>query len=434
MTQHIANNMRVFLLIWFGQLISIIGSSLTDFALGIWVYQRTGNVTLFALIMLSTTLPSIIISPFAGAIVDRWNRQFTMIISDSIAGLSTMVIALLLASNHLAIWHIYLITILRATSNAFHRPAYTSTTTLLVPKQHLSRASGMTLFGPAAAQLISPILGGILLATIQLQGIIVLDFITFAIALITLLSVRLPKIKTTVTEKTQKHSLLKDIAHGLSYITKRPGLLGLLIFAAASNFILGIINVLITPLILSFASATILGTILSIGGIGMLVGTLVVSTYGGPKRRINSAVGFMFLSGLCISVGGLRPSATLLSVTSFLLFFGLPIVTCSIEVIFQNKVPPNIQGRVFALKGASNGTSLTLAYAIAGPLADKVFEPLMTANSPLTASIGQIIGTGTGRGIGLLFIVLGIITMLATIAAYNHPRLRLVESELPDVF
>lgn len=424
--------MRVFILIWFGQLVSLIGSGLTGFALGIWVYQRTGSVTQFALISLCTTLPLILISPLAGTLVDRWNRRWAMLLSDSAAGLSTLAIALLLVAGRLEVWHIYLAAAWGSIFSAFQWPAYAAATTLLVPKKHLGRASGMTQLGQAVAQLISPVLAGVLLVTIQLPGIILLDFATFLCALVTLLLVRFPDAKTTAAPEAGKGSLLREAAYGWRYITARPGLFGLLIFFTASNFLLGFVVVLATPLVLSFASSVVLGTILSIGGMGMLVGSLVMSTWGGSQRRINIVFGFMLLSGLCIMAAGLRPSIPLFALATFLFFFGLPIINGSCQVIFQKKVEPLVQGRVFALNGAIAGASLPVAYAIAGPLADKVFEPLMASNGALAGSIGQLIGVGPGRGIGLLFIVMGALTILVTVAAYQYPPLRVVEDELPD--
>ena len=427
-----ARRMRVFLLIWLGQVVSVIGSGLTGFALGVWVYQRTGSVTEFALISLSTTLPGIAISPIAGAVVDRWNRRWTMLLGDLGAGLSTLVLALMLFTGRLEVWHIYLVTAISSTCSAFQSPAYAAAITLLVPKQHLGRANGLIHLGQSIAQLISPMLAGVLVVTIQIQGVILLDFATFLFALITLLLIQFPEAKTTEAGIAGKGSLLREAAYGWTYITARPGLLGLLIFLAAANFLVGIVDVLATPLVLSFASAAVLGTVLSIAGIGMLVGASVLSTWGGPQRLINSVFGFMLLSGLSILVAGLRPSVPLFALAAFLFFLGLPIMNGSIQVIFQRKVAPDMQGRVFALMGAIAGSSLPLAYLIAGPLADRVFEPLLAPGGLLVGSIGQLIGVGRGRGIGLMFIVIGALTMLATVVAYQYPRLRLLESELPD--
>lgn len=432
MEQRAARRMQVFILIWFGQLVSLVGSGLTSFALGVWLYQQTGSVTQFSLISLFTALPVIVISPVAGALIDRWNRQWVMFFSDLGAGLSTMAIALLLVVGQLEIWHIYLATAFSSICRAFQWPAYTAATTLLVPKHQLYRVSGLSQMGQSLAELISPALAGVLVVTIKLQGVLLLDFTTFLFALGTILSVRFPQAKTTTADLGEKVSVLREVIYGWTYITARPGLLGLQIFFAATNFLQGVVEVLAMPLVLSFVSPAIVGTVLSIGGSGMLVGSLVMSTYRRPQRRINTVFGFTLLNGLCMVVAGLRPSALLFSVAVFLFCFGLPIINGSNQIILQQKVAPDVQGRVFALSKMLAGASLPLAYLIAGPLADKVFEPLMGIDGLLAGSVGQFIGVGKGRGIALLFIVMGVLTMLATVAAYQHPRLRWVEDELPD--
>lgn len=426
-----AIGMRIFILVWFGQLVSLIGSGLTEFAMGIWVYQRTGSATQFALISLFASLPSIIISPVAGVLVDRWNRRWAMILSDSGAGLGTGVIALLLVTNNLEIWHIYIATAVISTFKAIQWPAYSAATTLLVPKQHLGRVSGMTQFGEAFTNLISPVLGGLLLITIKLQGVVLVDLLTFLFSVSTLLSVKFPNVKNT-DSVVHQGNLLKDATYGWTYITKRKGLLGLLVFFAADNFLVGIAMILLTPLVLSFTSATVLSSIWSIGGVGMIAGSLVLSTWGAPQRLIYSILGFELLTGLCILVSGLYTSVPLLAVAAFILFFSLAITNGCSQVIWQKKVAPDVQGRVFAVRGMIAGSFQPLAYLVAGSLADYIFEPLLTSDGLLANSIGQIIGTGPGRGIGLLFMIMGVLTMLATVAAYRYPHLRLVEDELPD--
>lgn len=424
---------QVFTLIWLGQLVSLFGSGLTGFALGVWVYQRTGSATQFALISLFTQLPGLLISPLAGAIVDNWNRRWAMLLSDSGAALSTLVIALLLFAERLEVWHIYLAVAISSTFSAFQEPAYSSAITLLVPKQHLCRASGMMQMAESIARLFAPVLAGILVITIQIQGVILLDFATFVFAVVTLLSVRFPEANTTTLTKAGKCLLLHEAAYGWTYITARPGLLGLLIFLAASNFLVGMVEVLVTPLVLSFASTAVLGTVLSFGGSGMLMGSLVLIWWAGPKQRIHGILGGELVSGLCILLAGLHPSALLVAVTAFIFFFSQSLVKVSSQTIWQTKVLLDVQGRVFAVKRTLTWSSLPFAYLVAGPLADRVFEPLMATDGLLAGSIGQIIGVGSGRGIGLLFITLGTLAIVATVAAYKYPRLRFLEDELPDV-
>jgi MFS transporter, DHA3 family, macrolide efflux protein len=342
------------------------------------------------------------------------------------------VIACLLFSGRLQVWHIYIAGAISSIFTAFQWPAYNAAIPQLVPKELLPRANGMTELADALKMLLPPVLGGALLVTIQLQGVMLIDFITFLFSIVTLLSVRFPNTKTTSTKEVKKASLFSEISYGWKYIISRPGLLGLIIFFAASNFILAIVGVLLTPLVLSFTSPAVLGIILFTDGIGMLVGTIVISSRGGPSRLIYSILGFQMLGGLCILVTGLRTSAPLIGVAAFLFAFGSPIVNCSSQAIFQRKVASEVQGRVFAVEGMIVGSLQPLAYIIAGPLADRVFEPLMAANGLLAGSIGQVIGVGRGRGIGLLFMVMGTISMLISIIAYQYPRLRLLEDELVD--
>lgn len=433
MEQRAVARMRVFIIIWLGQLVSLVGSGLTSFALGVWVYQRTGSVTDFSLISLFTTLPLVLASPFAGAFVDRWDRRKTMFYSDLGAGISTIAIALLLFSGRLELWHIYLATAVSSICKAFQLPAYTAASTTLVPKEHLHRVGGLTQMGQSVAELASPVLAGILVVTIQIQGVLLIDFCTFCFALITLLIVKFPKYETTTVDTIKKSSLLGDISSGWHYITTRPGLLGLQIFFAATNFLQGIVEVLATPLILSFVSPAVAGSILSIGGSGMLFGSIVMSIWKGPKRRVNVVFGFLFLNGLSMIVAGLRASPALFTLAVFLFCYGLPMINGSNQIIIQRKVPLDLQGRVFALSKMISGISFPVAYLVAGPLSDYVFEPLMAVNGPLADSIGQIIGIGKGRGIALLFIVMGTLTMIATVLAYQYPRLRRVEDEIPDI-
>jgi MFS transporter, DHA3 family, macrolide efflux protein len=422
----------IFSIIWLGQLFSILGSSVTGFALSIWVYQRTGSATQFGFIAFCGVLPSILLSPLAGALVDRWNHRWTMIFSDFGAGLTTLVIFLLLVTGRFEVWHIYVLSTLSSTFSAFQGPAYIAATTLLIPKQYLGRAGGMVQMEQGIVHLAAPVLGGLLLEIIQLQGILLLDMAACLSALVTLLSVRFPRASATPARGPDKGSLLHEIAHGWTYLTSQPRLLGLLMFFAVSNFLSGIVGILFGPLVLSFASPSAYGTLLSIAGIGMLIGSLVMSVWGGPQRRIDAVFSVMLLSGLCILIAGSSPSILVVGIALFLFSVGEPILNACTQVIFQEKVAPYVQGRIFALRGAVTDASLPLAYLIAGPLADYVFEPLMVPEGPLAGSVGQLIGVGPGRGIGLMFMVMGTLTMIVTVVAYHYPRLRLMEDELPD--
>ena len=311
-------------------------------------------------------------------------------------------------------------------------PAFSAATTLLVPKQHLGRASGMTRSGEAVAQLASPVIAGVLMGIIHIQGVILIDFATFIFAVTTLMIVRIPDIEKTSVGESGKGSVLREAVYGWLYITARPGLFGLLIFFAATNFFSASVGMLVTLLVLSFASAAVLGAIMTTGGLGMLAGNLIMGVWGGPKQLILGIFGFSLLCGLSIMAAGFYTHALLLTVFAFLYFFGVPIINGCSQVIWQRKVAPDIQGRVFATRNMIALSSIPFGYLTAGPLADHVFEPLMAIGGPLAETLGRVIGTGPGRGIGLMFIIMGVFIMLATVIAYGYLPLRRVEDDLTD--
>lgn len=425
--------LAVFGAVWIGQLLSLVGSSLTLFALGVWIYKSTGSALEFGVILLCSTLPGIVISPLAGALVDRLSRRLVMLVCDSSGALTTVTIWWLFSTGQIETWHIYLSTAIQSTLAAFQWPAYIASVTLLVPKHHLGRASGMTQMGRALAQLVAPLLGASLLLLIGLEGVILIDLGTFAIAALTLLAVRFPAPRLLQDTAQQARSLLQELRDGWSYVVSRPGIFGLMVFFAASNFLGGTLELLVTPLVLSFASTVALGTIMSTGGVGMLAGSIVMSVWGGPRRRVRAIFGFMIACGVFAAVAGVLASVPLVAAAAFGFFFSVPIINGCSQAVLQTKVPPHLQGRVFALEGALGSASLPLAYLVSGTLADRVFEPLMADGGPLADTVGRWIGSGPGRGIGLMFVTIGLLTVLSTLVATRFHRLRRVEDELPDV-
>ncbi|MBA3947797.1 MAG: MFS transporter [Herpetosiphonaceae bacterium] len=424
--------MRIFLTVWVGQLVSLVGSGMTRFGLAVWVYERTGSVTQLSLIALFATLPALLLSPIAGALVDRWDRRWAMILSDSGAGFCSLAIALLLFMGWLNVWSIYLLVGISAAFSAFQWPAYSAATTLLVPAKQLGRASGLVQLSQAIAQIFAPSLAGVLVVLIKLQSVVLIDVATFIFSLITLLIIRFPRPMTT-EQSGGRSSLRKEAVYGWTYITARPGLLALLLFFAGTNFTLGFVPTLLTPLVLSFASPQVLGTVSTIAGLGMLLGSLLMSAWGGPRRRVYGVLLFTLLQGVVLLLGGLQPSTTLVAGAAFLFLFATPFILGSSQAIWQSKVAPDVQGRVFAVRRMIAISATPLAYVLAGPLADRVFEPLLAPHGALAPTLGQLIGVGRGRGIGLMLIGLGILTGLTVLAGFLYPHLRNVEDELPDV-
>lgn len=423
----------VFAIIWGGQLVSQVGSGFTTFSLGVWIYLQTGSVSRFALVFLSGIVPATLIFPFAGALVDRWNRRSVMIACNSALALNILVLVGLFWSGRMEVWHAYVAVAFAALVNAFNWPAYSTLVPLLVEKKHFGRANGMMQGAEGVAQLIAPVLAGILMVTIKVRGVLVIDCATFLLALVTLLIVRVPTVSNASAESTAQKSLLREAAYGWSYITSRAGLFGLMMFFAFINFQTGMIEVLAQPLILSFAPPAALGRTLSIAGSGVLVGSVVMSIFGSPKRRIYGILGFYLLESLAFMLVGWRPSLGPATCFAFAAFFCLPIVNGSYNTLLNSKVEVGAQARVFAVSRMMTSLTQPLGYMLAGPLADRVFGPWMAIHGPLAGSVGRVLGVGPGRGIGLLFVVAGALGIIVAVVGYFYRPLRMIECDLPDI-
>ncbi len=420
---------RDFALLLSGQLVSLIGSGLSAFAMGIWVYQVTGSASRYALIFVCAAIPAVLASLFAGALVDRWDRRRTMIGADVVAAATTLAAALLAASDRLEVWHVYVSAAVMALTSAFHIPAYAASLPLLLPAEHLPRANGMVQMARATAQVLGPMLAGVLVSAFSLATVLAVDCASFVVAVAALSAARIPRPPRAEAAGT---SLLEEVALGWRYVRERAGLLSMLLVFGGFNFALGILAVLITPMILAFGTPAQLGFQMSIASCGLVAGGLVMSLWGGPRRRIHGVLGFLALAGLAIALHSPAPSIPLLAAAGFCFFFTLPVINASNDSIWQVKVPPDYQGRSFAVQRMLSEAAMPLGYALAGPLADRVFEPLLAPGGAWAASLGRLIGTGPGRGMAAMFLLGGLAMTALAATGYLVRPLRRVEEELPD--
>jgi DHA3 family macrolide efflux protein-like MFS transporter len=411
---------RIFLLLWAGQLVSAVGSGLTTFTLGVYVYQQTGSAAQFTFVYLCGALPVALTLPLAGALADRWNLRRLMMTASAGAGLTKLALVALLYTRELEVWHVYVTAAAVSAFASLQGIPYTVLVTLLVPREHYGRASGMVQTAQAAAQIFPPALGAFLLGHINLRGVILLDVATYLVAIAALLAVRVPRraAEAGAAPGGGAPARSRGLAYGWTFIRERPGLLGLLVYFAAVNLVVSGSTVLMTPLVLSLAGHEALGAVLSASGVSFLLGSVLMSVWGGPRRRVGGVLAFGCLFGACSVLVGLRPSVALIAAGACGMYFVLPVVNGCSQAVWQSKTPLEVQGRVFAVRRLIAASTVPVGYLLSGPLAERVFEPL--------------VGEGRGRGIALMFVVAGALTMLAQACGYLYPRLRRLEEELPD--
>jgi DHA3 family macrolide efflux protein-like MFS transporter len=425
-----------FSIVWVGQIISLLGTSMTGFAMTIWAYQKTSSATALALVGFFFVAPMLIVSPFAGALVDRSNRKLMMMISDIASGIASLVILVLFTTGRLEIWQLFITSAFQGVFQSFQWPAYSAAISTMIPKQHYGRANGMLSLADTASNIFAPILAGALIGIIGVTGILFIDITTFIIAITALVFVHIPQPKITAEGIQARGSIFKEALFGFKYIWTRPPLLGLQIVFMAGNFFVGIPAAVEAAMILANtgSNARSLALVNSAGAIGGVIGGLIMSAWGGPKKRVHGVLLGWFVASLLGTVMmGFSRTIPFWVLSAFLGMVFSPIINGSNQAIWQAKVPPDLQGKVFSIRRLIAWFVSPLAMLIAGPLSDRVLEPAMRdPQSFLASSLGWVVGTGPGRGMALLFIVGGCLGALVGLSGYVFRVLRDVDTLLPD--
>jgi MFS transporter, DHA3 family, macrolide efflux protein len=435
MTRARPGGMAGFTLVWAGQLLSLLGSGMTGFAITIWAWQETGQATTLALVALFTFAPTMLLSPIAGALVDRWNRRLVMMLSDLGAGLATIVLLALHQMGSLEIWHLYVLGAWAGAFAAFQFPAYSAAISTMLPSKQYARASGMLSLAESASGIAAPVLAGLLLGVGGLAVVLVIDIVTFVIAVVTLLLVAIPQPAVSADGSAARGSLWNAAGYGFRYIVARPPLLRLQLLFTANNFIATFGTVLIAPMVLarSGGDQLALAGVHAAMGAGGVAGGLALSLWGGPRRRIHGVLLGMAGYGLLGTVPlGLGPSQPWWMAAAFIGSFVVPMLNGSNQAIWQAKVPPDVQGRVFAARRFIAQGTAPLAMVLVGPLADRVMEPAMAPGGGLAAVFGPLLGVGPGAGMALMLVLAGTATGVLGLLGYLSSDVRHVESRLPD--
>ncbi len=431
----IPSNLRPFIIIWIGQLISILGSEITDFAITIWAWEITGKATPLSLIMLFSKIPSIIAAIFAGTIVDRYNRKFLMFFGDTASCLSTIFLLILLLTNKLEIWHLYLTAIINGLFGYFQDLAYSSSLSLLVPKQHYTRATVLNDYVSGfGANILAPALAGGLYYLIGLSGIMAIDLVTFVIAIYLLSLVKIPQ-PIVKDHSLKNNNLWQNITFGFRYIIKRKSLLTMVIFLIIFYFIDRVISGIESPMILARSgnNTAIFASVHTATAIGGAIGGILISIWGGFKHRIHGVLLGTILTFTSAIAFGLSNLPPLWLITTFFAALFWPIIGSSEQSIWLAKIPSEIQGRVFAARFLMTQMPVLIALGMTGILADRIFEPAMMPGGSLTPLFGDLFGTGLGSGMAVQYTLFAMFGVILGFSGYAFAQLRNIETILPDV-
>jgi MFS transporter, DHA3 family, macrolide efflux protein len=426
--------MTAFVIVCLGQIVSVLASSMSHFGLTIWMYQQTQSATAMGLMQVFFITPFLLISPIAGVMVDRHSRKLMMMVSDLTAVVATGGVFLLLSLGKLEFWHLYIAAALNGLGNTFQWPAYSAAISAMVPKQQYGRANGLMSLVEAGPGVLAPLLAGALLPLVGLTGLLMLDVTTFFVAVGALLIVHVPQPSHTAAGEEARGTLLREAVYGFRVIFRQPSLLGLQLIFFFGNLFAGIGLTLLAPMVLARTAndSVTFGLVQSSGAIGGVAGGLIMSVWGGFSRRIHGVLLGWLLFALSLSLMGIDQGLTLWLPAVFAMSLFAPLTNTSNQAIWQAKVAPDVQGRVFSARRLIAWFTNPISPIIAGTLADFLLEPALRTDSGLAELVGPLVGRGPGAGMGLLMVLCGVGAALVALGGYCIPIIRNVEDVLPD--
>jgi DHA3 family macrolide efflux protein-like MFS transporter len=397
-----------FFTIWTGQAFSLLGSSLVGFALIWWMTDTTGSATVLATAAIIEFLPRVFVGPFAGALVDRWNRRLVMLTADTVTALATAALIYLVWAGNLQIWHVYALMLIRSTAGSFHMPAMLSSTSLMVPEDQLTRVQGLNQLLQGLMNIAAPLLGAFLIALIPLQSVLAVDILTAALAILPLLFINIPQPSRDETPEQGKVSVWQDMRLGFRYVWKWVGLRNIILIAVVVNLVT-IPAITLMPLLVKnefSGGAMEIASMQSAWAVGFLVGGVLLTVWGGFKRKILTATMGMFGTSLGLLLVGMAHTVAFQLALAGIFIAGLMNVLMNgpAFALLQTVVDKDMQGRVMSLVISLAHAMTPLGLLVAGPLADRTGVNVMF----IFAS--------------LVFVVCGIFTLL-------NPAVRHIEDD-----
>ncbi|MGM1047571.1 MAG: MFS transporter [Bacillota bacterium] len=416
---------RKFLLLWSGQLTSAIGSGLTSFGLGIFVFQQTGKASAMALVTLLAFMPSLLLSSYAGVLADRYDRRLLMVLGDSLSAIGLVYILICMLHGEAQLWQICVGVTISSVFSSLLDPAYKATVTDLLTEEQYTKASGLVQLAGSAKFLISPIIAGFLLTVSDIKLLLIIDICTFFVTVTSTLVVR-----SGLASKTceQAKSFIHEFKEGWRAVSKNRGVLVLVIITSVLTFFLGFIETLSIPMLLAFTDSSVIGTIETIVASGMLVSSVIIGFLPIKKGYVKILTIALFCEGMFMAAFGFREHIIWISVSGFLFFAMMPFANVSLDFLVRTNIDNSVQGRAWSLIGVISQLGFVAAYALSGVLTDYVFTPLLVNGGVLADSVGKIIGTGSGRGTGFLIIIAGMLLCVTSVILYNAKSVKKLEN------
>ena len=395
--------MRGYLLLWFTQLVSGLGSAMTAYALVIWSYTQAGSALRTALLMVCSYAPYVICSIFAGALSDRWDKKKTMLCCDALAALSTLIVLLLLKNDALRIWHLYIVNAVSGLMKTFQQPASEVATSALLKREYYQRVGGLRYLSNALNSILTPIITTAIMALWGIGTVIAIDLCSFFVAFLVLLFfIPIPKTES----RKQQESVLQSAAEGVRWLKANPGIFHLMLFLAGINLVASMFNAALPAMALSKASETALGTVNAVTGITMLIGSILASFMPAPRSRVKT-IWYCLMLSMCTENFFLAFGNSVFAwcFGAFLGWVAIPLMNANLEAVNRLNIPMEIQGRVFAARNSFQFFTIPVGYFLGGILIDKVFEPVMAMQAADSLSV-RLFGSGKGSGAAFLFAIL----------------------------
>jgi len=417
--------MKKFMIIWMGELISTIGSGMTAFAVSIYVYQLTGSATWVSIAALLAYVPTILMNPVGGILADRYDRRVMMICGDTFSALGLLFILVCIQSGNTGALPVVIGVAINSFFIGILEPAYKATVTDLVSEADYAKASSLVQIAGSSKYLISPAIAGIILSVVDIRAILIIDIATILVTVLATASVR--KGINDVKPINEDFNFFKEVNVGIKSITGDKVVFSLVVLMFFMCFFVAFIQTLMTPMILAFTDSKTLGIMESISAVGMLIGSIVIGIINIKKGFSRILIISLIVAGVFMSMAGTTTNIWLIMTYCIMFFSALPFVNTCADVLIRSRISNDVQGRAWGMISVITQAGYVVAYAICGVSADYIFGPMLMQDGILAGTVGRIIGTGEGRGIGFMFIVAGIMMSLLALAFGFNKNLRHME-------